>query len=164
MASLQAFLPQGEGLLPKWLLLLAVVSVFNAAQNYTTLKLTQRVYCGETYYASPPASAVDPEGKRPPPPIKLSGVALNPVTPLSARTFGTWTFTSAIVRVYAAYHINEPAWYQVAFWMLSITWVHFVAEWKVFGSAAWSRGLASPLIVSTTSLIWMLAQWGYYVK
>lgn len=33
-----------------------------------------------------------------------------PVTPLQARTFGVWTLTSAVIRFYAAYNINNKAY------------------------------------------------------
>jgi hypothetical protein len=38
------YLPQDEGLLPKWQLVVAVMAFFNAAQNFVTLKLTRRIY------------------------------------------------------------------------------------------------------------------------
>jgi hypothetical protein len=39
-------LPQSVGLLPKWQLLVSVMAVFNTIQNFTTLKLTRRLYTG----------------------------------------------------------------------------------------------------------------------
>jgi len=39
-----SYLPQTEGLLPKWQLIVAVMAFFNAAQNFATLKLTRRIY------------------------------------------------------------------------------------------------------------------------
>ena len=37
-------LPQDPGLLPKWQLIVSVMAVFNTIQNFTTLKLTRRIY------------------------------------------------------------------------------------------------------------------------
>lgn len=86
------------------------------------------------------------------------------MTPLSARTFGTWTALASIVRLYGAYHINEPAVYEMCIWTYAIAWMHFMSEWFVFGSARWNRGLAGPVVIANISLVWMLMQWGYYVK
>lgn len=56
-----------EGYLPKWLLFISVVSIFNSIQTYISgLTLTRKVY-----------------SKKP-----------EQTTKLSARTFGTWTFIS----------------------------------------------------------------------
>jgi Erg28 like protein len=115
---------------------LSSVSIGNSIQSYSTLVYTQRVY------------SVQP----------------NQVTPLSARTFGTWTFVAAIVRLYAAYHINEPHMYQLAFAMFLGANFHFLSEWLYFKTAKWGTGLSGPIIISTVSLVWMLAQWDYYTK
>ena len=42
--TVMSYLPQAEGLLPKWQLIVAVMAFFNAAQNFATLKLTRRIY------------------------------------------------------------------------------------------------------------------------
>ena len=42
--TVTSYLPQTEGLLPKWQLIVAVMAFFNAAQNFATLKLTRRIY------------------------------------------------------------------------------------------------------------------------
>ncbi|KAI9798743.1 MAG: ergosterol biosynthesis protein [Piccolia ochrophora] len=131
-----AFLPQHDGLLPLWLLLISLVSILNSAQAYSTLKYTQRVY------SASPAS----------------------VTALSARTFGTWTFLSSVIRLYAAYNISEPAFYQLAICTFVLAFLHFMSEWNIFKTAAWGAGLAGPVFVASGSLVWMLTQWGYYVQ
>lgn len=105
-------------------------------QAYSSIKLTSRVY------SSP----------------------LRPVTALSTRTFGTWTFLSAIIRLYAAYNLSDPLIYQLTLWTYAVAFFHFATEWLVFGTARWGAGLAGPVIVSTGSLAWMLSQWGWYVK
>ncbi|KAK3111871.1 ergosterol biosynthesis protein [Teratosphaeriaceae sp. CCFEE 6253] len=132
-----SYLPPSPGLLPKWLLFLSIVSIGNSIQAYVSLKGSREVYAG----TSP-----------------------SQVTPLSARTFGTWTALSSIIRLYAAYHIHEPVVYQLALWTYGLAFAHFFSEWLVFGTAKWGRGLAGPAVISTVSLSWMLAQWGSYVK
>jgi hypothetical protein len=42
--TVTSYLPQTDGLLPKWQLIVAVMAFFNAAQNFATLKLTRRIY------------------------------------------------------------------------------------------------------------------------
>ena len=42
--TVASYLPQTEGLLPKWQLIAAVLAFFNAAQNFVTLDLTRRIY------------------------------------------------------------------------------------------------------------------------
>ncbi|TGZ82679.1 erg28p [Ascodesmis nigricans] len=127
---ISAYLPQGDGYLPAWLLFVSIVATFNSLQNYITLTLTKRVYSRQ------------PEL----------------VNTLSSRTFGTWTFLSAIVRLYTAYHIGNKALYDVCMWSYVIAGGHFVTEWLVFGSASLGKGLTGPLVVSSTSLLWMWTQ------
>ncbi|CAO2652901.1 Nn.00g023120.m01.CDS01 [Neocucurbitaria sp. VM-36] len=143
-STLLSYLPPAEGLLPKWLLLVAVISIGNSIQAYSTLHFTARVY-------NP--SPIDPPPQTP-----------KHVTALSSRTFGTWTFLTSLVRLYAAYNITNGAFYQLAMWTYVIAWGHFVSEWFVFKTTRWGKPLAGPLIVANTSLIWMFLQWGYYVK
>lgn len=81
--------------------------MFNSVQNFATLQLTRRVY-----------------QERP-----------QDVTWLSSRTFGTWTFLSAVVRAYAAYHIANPQVYDICMWTYAVAGFHFVSEWLVFGTA-----------------------------
>ncbi len=131
--------------LPIDIVQVALTSVGNSIQAYTTLTYTQRVYAG-------PANGKSPEA------------VTSPVTPLSARTFGTWTFITSIVRLYAAYHIDEPAWYQIAFWTYLVAWGHFMSEMAVYKTARWRGPWLAPAIVATSSLVWMTMQYSYYVK
>jgi hypothetical protein len=143
-STLSSWIPPAEGLLPKWLLFVSLVSTLNSIQAYSTLSYTSRVY-------NP--TSVDPPVKQP-----------AHVTWLSSRTFGTWTFLTSVIRFYAAYHINEPAFYQLAIWTYVVAFAHFASEWFVFGTTRWGKPLAGPVFVSTGSLVWMVSQWGYYVK
>ncbi|KAJ8098273.1 hypothetical protein POJ06DRAFT_148066 [Lipomyces tetrasporus] len=131
------YLPQASGLLPKWLLFISVVSAFNSAQSYFGgLTLTRRVY--EANSAQ--------------------------VTGLSARTFGTWTFLTSVIRLYGAYHINDPAVYDITYATYIVALMHFSSEWIIYKTAKLGKGLAGPLIVSTTTLVWMGLQKSYYLS
>ncbi|KAF2475714.1 Erg28-like protein [Lindgomyces ingoldianus] len=158
-SAFTSHLPPFEGLLPKWLLLVSVISVANSIQAYSTLSYTQRVY-SSVIAPSPPSGGLSRTLKQP---SASSPETSSPVTPLSARTFGTWTFLSSIIRLYAAYHINDPLIYQLALWTYAIAWGHFMSEWWIFGTARWGAGLAGPVFVSTGSLAWMWLQKDFYV-
>lgn len=143
MLSLTSLLPPSTprgGLLPHWLLFISVVSVFNSAQNYLIrdLSLTRKVY---------------------------SAAPANEVTHLSARTFGTWTFLTSIVRFYGAYNIvGNKDMYNLCIWTFVVAGGHFVSEWLVFKNCKLDKGLAGPLIVASSSLIWMFTQRDFYLN
>ncbi|CCD25969.2 Erg28p NDAI_0G01940 [Naumovozyma dairenensis CBS 421] len=131
-ASLQR-MPQGY--LPKWLLFISIVSIFNSIQTYFSgLELTRKVYAGKP----------------------------KETTFLSARTFGTWTFISCVIRLYGAFYLNEPHIYQLAFISYIVALVHFGSELLIFRTCSFNSGFMGPLIVSTTSLIWMYNQKEFY--
>ncbi|EJD48956.1 Erg28-like protein [Auricularia subglabra TFB-10046 SS5] len=129
-------LPKTPGLLPKWTALVASMAIFNAVQNLFGTTLTRRIYSAK--------------------PVQ--------VTDLSARTFGIWTLLSAVVRLYCAYHITEQTIYDVTVWSYVIVLMHFGSELLVFRTASLGPGLVSPLIVGSTSLVWMLTQRDYYLS
>lgn len=129
----------------------------NSIQAYASLAPTQRVYSGQA--ATSTLSTKAPSGV---PATTLTETS--PVTPLSARTFGTWTAITAVVRLYAAYHIQIPVMYELALWTFGVAWAHFMSEWLVFKTTKMGSGLLGPFAVSTGTLIWMWLQWDYYVK
>ncbi|CAN6665383.1 ergosterol biosynthetic protein 28 [Trichomonascus vanleenenianus] len=137
LEQLASYLPQKTGgLLPSWMLLVSVVSVFNSAQCYFGgLALTRRVYEAQPQQ----------------------------VTGLSARTFGTWTVVAAIVRFYAAYNINIQPIYDMALSTYVLAGFHFVSEWLVFGTAKLGKGLYGPLFVASVTTAWMLTQRDFYL-
>ncbi|KAH7063980.1 ergosterol biosynthesis protein-like protein [Paraphoma chrysanthemicola] len=142
-SAITSLLPHTPGLLPKWLLFTALISVGNSIQAYTTLKFTSRVY--------------NPTPIDPPPTVPKH------VTALSSRTFGTWTFLAAVIRLYAAYNITNGAVYQLAIWAYVCAFVHFTSEWTVFKTTRWGMPLAGPVFISTGTLFWMFTQWDAYV-
>lgn len=132
--------PIQGGLLPHWLLFISVVSIFNSVQTYQSkdLALTKKVY----------------DSARP-----------GQVTDLSARTFGTWTFITSIIRYYGAYHIvGNKSVYEMVMWTFVVAGAHFISEWLVYRTVKFGKGLAGPLIVSTVSFTWMYLQKDYYVR
>ena len=110
------------------------MAIGNSIQCYATLAYTTRLYPRST------------------------------VTPLSARTFGAWSFLSSLIRIYTAYHITDPLWYQMSLWTYVIVIAHFVSEWLIFGTTEIGVPFLSPIIVASLSLSWMLLQWGAYVS
>ena len=168
ISAIQSYLPQHEGLLPKWLLFVrppqwqinkaneyqvAITAMGNTVQSYTTLSFTSRVYEGPTSFPTVPR------------PTPTTPPSLNrSVTPLSSRTFGTWSMIQALVRIYAAYNIENPAFYQLAYLTYVVAFAHFMSEWFWFGTCRWGKPLAGPVVVSTGTLIWMWVVWGSYVE
>ena len=76
---------------------MSVISLGNSIQAYISLAGSREVYAGK--------------------PNRSKG---SQVTGLSARTFGTWTALSSVVRLYGAYNINEPLIYQLCLWTYGI--------------------------------------------
>ncbi|QIX00607.1 hypothetical protein AMS68_006124 [Peltaster fructicola] len=140
-SSITSYLPPGDGLLPKWLLFISIVSIGNSIQAYMSLSGTQQVYAGPS--ATTPTTGI--------PSKTIRAESLSPVTPLSARTFGTWTALSSIIRLYAAYRINEPVVYELALWTFGLAFAHFISEWLIFGTARWGRGLIGPIALKYAS-------------
>ncbi|KAE8149110.1 hypothetical protein BDV25DRAFT_130628 [Aspergillus avenaceus] len=140
MATVLDYLPPFEGLLPKWLFLVSVVSTANSIQAYRSDSYSAELYNGRTSDGRPHTN------------------------PLSSRTFGTWTFLSSVIRMYAAYNITTPVTYDLAIWTFGIALAHFVGEWLGFGSAQLKGRFVSPLIVASSSLAWMLTQRENYLS
>lgn len=88
----------------------------------------------------------------------------SPVNDLSSRLFATWTFTSAIIRGYAAYNIRNPAIYDMAMWTYGIALIHFVAELAAFRSTCFKGRFVFPIVVASSSFLWMATQRGWYLS
>jgi len=128
-------LPEEDGVLPLWLALVASMAVFNTVQSFAANTLGRRLYS-----ASPSS-----------------------VTSLSSRTFGAWTFTSALIRLNTAYNIHDPQWYNLCVCTFLIALGHFSSEVLVFRTAKIGVPVLSPLLVSASSLFWMLSKRGEYL-
>lgn len=178
MDTILPYLPQHAGFLPKWMLFVrcnpyppsrrcpkfhlhesptnshqtSIVAIGNSVQSFATLYYTRRIYNIDP--ARPKALPSTPSAPVPHSPL---------VTPLSARTFGTWTFIAALVRLFASYNIDNPAFYALALCTYAVAFAHFASEWLIFGTAEWGSPLAGPIVVSTSTITWMLMQKGFYV-
>lgn len=88
----------------------------------------------------------------------------NQVTPLASRLMGTWTLTSSIIRIYASYHINESAAYDLALASFGIAFASFMSEVFVYKTASvYSPGVWPALLVSSSHIIWMVSFRAAYV-
>ncbi|KAK6204456.1 Erg28 like protein-domain-containing protein [Scheffersomyces amazonensis] len=136
--------PQG-GNLPSWLLFISVVSIFNSIQTYQSkdLQLTKKVYENE-------ANKADHK--------------IPQVTGLSARTFGTWTLITSIVRFYGAYNIQNKQVYELVQFSFLVAGLHFLSEWLVYKTCKLGKGIAGPLVVSSVSIAWMFSQKSFYLS
>ncbi|CAK9440392.1 uncharacterized protein LODBEIA_P44920 [Lodderomyces beijingensis] len=135
--GIESVLPYTRGgKLPYWLLFISIVSIFNSFQSYNhDLSLTKQVYNNKPQQ----------------------------VTNLSARTFGTWTLITSLVRLYGAYNITSAPVYQLTQLTFVVAAWHFGSEWLVFGTTKLGKGLAGPLVVSSVSLVWMWQVRNFYV-
>lgn len=123
-----------EDFLPKWLLLVSLISIMNSIQAYLDTELTKKVY------------RENPDE----------------VTGLTARTFGTWTLVSGLVRLYGALYLYEDHIFQLTFLSFLVALIHFSAEFLIFRTCGINGGLMSPLIISNISLFWMYKQKEHY--
>ncbi|KZO96711.1 Erg28-like protein [Calocera viscosa TUFC12733] len=130
------YLP-GPGLLPAWNLIAASTAVIYAVQNLLSDKGSKLVY--------------------------LNGAKQGLVNPLQSRNFGIWSLTSGMVRFYVAYNITNPVVYNIGLGTYVIALFHFLSEWLVFGTCALGGGVVSPIIVASTSIVWMVSQREFYV-
>jgi hypothetical protein len=66
--------------------------------------------------------------------------------------------------MFAAYHINEPAWYQLQTLTYLVAFTHFSLEAFVYKTARPSGPWLAPISVALIGLSWSIAQYGFYVK
>ncbi|KAJ3051378.1 ergosterol biosynthesis protein [Rhizophlyctis rosea] len=133
---MSAYLP--DGALPKYMLLVGVLAVYNAVQCFVpSMRLTHRIY------AKQPAQA----------------------SPLFARMMGTWTLTSALIRIYAAYNMNNPVAYYLCMWSYVLALGSFGSEVFIFKTAPISSpGVFPVFILAPVSLFWMYTSQSQYLK
>ncbi|KAI0691529.1 Erg28-like protein [Cerioporus squamosus] len=128
------YLPQGPGYLPAWLLVVAVTAALNTVSNFASLTFSRKLYKDAF------------------------------VNPVQARTFGIWTLTSGVVRFYAAYNIHNKQVYDLALFTYLFALLHFGTELLVYRSVKIATPVFSPVLVASSSLIWMFTQYNFYVK
>ncbi|OJJ46782.1 hypothetical protein ASPZODRAFT_132936 [Penicilliopsis zonata CBS 506.65] len=139
MEQLVEYLPQGPGILPKWLFFVSVVSAASTLSAYANPSYVAELYNGRTSQGESYTNA------------------------FSGRVFGTWNLVSCVVRMYAAYNIAEPVVYDLAMWTFGIALLHFTGEWLIFGTAQLKGRFVSPMIVASSCLLWMFTQRGGYL-
>ncbi|KHN99812.1 transmembrane domain-containing protein [Metarhizium album ARSEF 1941] len=168
MDFVKSLLPEAQGVLPYYMLVLSIVSIGNCLQTYTTLHFTRRVYNGRFIRNPrlPPATATfSPEDSV----DKLVSAQNDPkatdqVTPLAGRLFGTWTLITSIVRCYAAYNLHIGPVYNIAYWTYIVALGHFASEKFVFKSMTFGLPQAFPFALATCALIWMPLVREHYVE
>ncbi|KAL2076196.1 hypothetical protein VTL71DRAFT_1139 [Oculimacula yallundae] len=159
LESISSYFPQHGGILPKWMLFVSIIALGNSIQAYLTISYTARLYAGPKL-PTPILSSTGSSKST----TKTKAPTNSPATPLQSRTFGTWTLIQSLVRIYAAYNIDNPQFYQLAFLTYVVAWGHFMSEWWVFGTARWGEGLVFPVVIASSTLVWMWMQWGFYVQ
>ena len=142
----------------------SVISTANSIQCYVSSDYARQLYAGNSDNSEPDNHNSHNNYSSP---IRNNNSGNNardnsPATPLSGRTFGTWTFLSAVIRMYAAYHIYDPLIYDLAQWTYGIALAHFLSEWLIFRTAKAEGRFLGPLIVASTSLAWMALQKVWY--
>ena len=154
-----------------------VTAITNAISCYTDTSYLQRVYnpplpdhnvnlkTTEITRSVEEDHVTPLEARRPS--VTSIATAMTPrsaVTALSARTFATWNVAVGIVRLFAAYHLNEKSWYTMSILTNVIGLCHFGAEAFVWKTARPSGPWFAPTGVAVVGLTWHLLQFGNYVK
>ncbi|KZV95995.1 Erg28-like protein [Exidia glandulosa HHB12029] len=124
-----ALLPTGA--LAKWILLTAFFSTTSTLQS---LHFSAGVNLIRKIYTAAPA----PE---------TSGLA--------ARLFGTWNALSTVVRVYAAYDMDNRTLYDLCLWTYVIALLHFAQETGFWGTTEFRKMLALE-ITPVITIVWMV--------
>lgn len=173
MDALRAYLPPFDaGYLPCYMFTLSLIAVGNSLQNYLTLHFSRRFYNGRFVpnAALPPRSASynpdDAPNKLVPAPAEAKdkeGRTVDQVTPLAARLFGTYTLISAIVRLYASYHLDLEPVYMMAMWTYLVALGHFTSEFFVYRTFYMGGPQAMPFLFATIGTVWMVMQKSFYV-
>ncbi|KAI9336330.1 hypothetical protein BDR26DRAFT_864922 [Obelidium mucronatum] len=123
--------------LGKFILFIGVAAIYNSIQCFVPkMRLTHRIF------ARKPKEA----------------------TSLAARQMGLWTFTSALIRVYAAYNLSNPAVYQLCMWTYGLACFAFLGEVFIHKTAPLSSpGVWPALIFSSCGLTYMALYYDSYV-
>lgn len=170
MDALKEYLPPAKGLLPYYMLVTSVLAVGNALQNYVTLHFSRRLYPGKFVRnpaLGPKTSTFDPDDstqKFVPASSPTDPKAVDQVTPLAARLFGTYTLISAIVRLYASYNLDVAPVYQIALWTYVVALAHFGSEHVVYKTYPLGGPQLLPFFFATLGITWMLTQKAFYLE
>lgn len=154
-----------------------MTAITNAVQCYNDISYLQRVYNPPLLDQKTNVKTVStsttiiedistPAADRRPSTISIAGTAspVSAVTPLSARTFGTWNIVVGIVRLFAAYHLHEKSWYQMSILTNVVGFVHFSLEAFVYKTAQPRGPWFAPVSVALIGLVWHAVQYNHYIK
>ncbi|KAL2919039.1 ergosterol biosynthesis protein [Polyrhizophydium stewartii] len=135
MTAAASWFPSGA--LERTLLVVGSLAIYNGIQGFVPqMRVTSRIYARQP----------------------------GQVTPLMSRMMSTWTITSAIVRLYAAYNIHNEAVYQMCMWTFVLALGSFFSEVFVYRTAPISSpGVFPALIISTSLLTWMATSYSTYI-
>ena len=135
--------PQDTGLLPQILYATSIISLGNTLSSFISPTSTKKVYNQ--------ATAIETS--------KVAGVQ-----PLTSRVFGTWTLLSGLIRLYAAFNINDVHVYRITFLTFVLAGAHFLSEIFVFRTANLRGAVTASLAVASTLTIWMYLKWDEYIR
>ncbi|KAG5951416.1 hypothetical protein E4U53_003152 [Claviceps sorghi] len=168
MDLVKSLLPDGQGVLPYYMLILSVISIGNCVQTYSTLHFSRRLYNGRflpNAKLPPRSTTYNPEDSTDKLiPAQNDPRATDQMTPLAGRLFGTWTLITSIVRCYAAYNLYLGPVYNIAYWTYIVAFAHFFSEKFLFKSMTFGLPQVFPFIFATGALIWMPLVRDYYVE
>jgi len=92
----------------------------------------------------------------------FSGPRHPPHSALEAHIYGVKNLYSSLIRLYAAYHINNPQLYALAlFTQLGVLFL-YATEHLIVRTARFKEALF-PYVTSGLGLYWMWTQWGFYL-
>jgi hypothetical protein len=151
---------------------IAVVSMGNSLQAFSTLNATRRIYNGlfvpntKLPAASSKFNPEDSTVKVVPVPSatgKDAEKAKDQVTPLAARLFGVYTFMAGLIRFYASYELENKLLYQLAIWTHVVAAIHFTSETLAYKTIRFSGPQIFPFMAAYGGLLWMTLQYNHYV-
>lgn len=82
---------------------------------------------------------------------------------MAARLFGTYTFCVGLIRLYAAYGIENRLLYQLGIWTYVVAAGHFTSEMLVYKTIRFSGPQIFPFLTAYAGMAWMFTQYNNYV-
>lgn len=133
-----------------------------------TLHYTRRIYNGLFVPRASANSDPDSVAKLQPlvdaQSLKDKPTAVDQVTPLAARLFGVYTILAGVIRMYGAYRVHDPVLYQLCLFTHLLAAAHFTSEAFVYKTVRLGWEHAMPFTAAFSGSLWMILQYGHYVK
>jgi hypothetical protein len=147
--------------LTPWVSQLSLIAIGNSAQNLITLHYSRRLYNGRYL----PNTSLPPKTDKYNPEDSVSKLVSAHESPKATdQCFGTWTFITSVVRLYAAYNLHLAPMYNVAYWTYVVALGHFASELLYFKSMTLGVPQLFPLCLATIGIIWMPLVKDFYVQ